>query len=146
MPPQMESALGKCSLVLPVPCQVRVQPPEAWPGPRAMLEDLRDHADFLRPFELLQRVLVRHDGRRALGARLGAEAEDGVDALLQAVRLAGLADDERVDTLTCGGRGVEHRRGDRVGAERQATDGDVVEVGRQVAHDATDERRGLAGE
>lgn len=63
---------------------LRRQPPEAWPGPRAMLEDLRDHADFLRPFELLQRVLVRHDGRRALVARLGAEAEDGVDALLQA--------------------------------------------------------------
>lgn len=63
---------------------LRRRPPEAWPGPRAMLEELRDHADFLRPFELLQRVLVRHDGRRALVARLGAEAEDGIDALLQA--------------------------------------------------------------
>ena len=63
---------------------LRRRPPEAWPGPRAMLEDLRDHADFLRPFELLQRMLVRHDGRRALIARLGAEAEDGIDALLQA--------------------------------------------------------------
>ena len=39
-------------------------------------------ADFLRPFELLTRILVRHDGRRRLVARLGPEAEDGIDALL----------------------------------------------------------------
>jgi ATP-dependent helicase/nuclease subunit A len=31
---------------------------------------------------MLQRLLIRHDGRRALVARLGAEAEDGIDALL----------------------------------------------------------------
>ncbi|MBP7001396.1 double-strand break repair helicase AddA [Amaricoccus sp.] len=52
------------------------------PAIRATLVDLRAQADFLRPFELLQRLLVRHDGRRLLVARLGAEAEDGVDALL----------------------------------------------------------------
>jgi ATP-dependent helicase/nuclease subunit A len=49
---------------------------------RAMLEDLRDSADFLRPFELLERVLTRHDGRRLLLGRLGPEAEDGIDQLL----------------------------------------------------------------
>ncbi|MFZ9684367.1 MAG: double-strand break repair helicase AddA [Gemmobacter sp.] len=49
---------------------------------RAVLEDLRDSADFLRPFELLDRVLTRHDGRRRLLGRLGPEAEDGIDQLL----------------------------------------------------------------
>jgi len=49
---------------------------------RAVLEDLRDQADFLRPYELIERLLVRHDGRRRLLARLGPEAEDGIDALL----------------------------------------------------------------
>jgi ATP-dependent helicase/nuclease subunit A len=39
-------------------------------------------ADYLRPFELLERVLIRHGGRRRLVARLGLEAEDGIDALL----------------------------------------------------------------
>ena len=48
----------------------------------AVLKDLRDQVDFLRPFELLQRVLIRHDGRRRLIARLGHEAEDAVDELL----------------------------------------------------------------
>ncbi|TCP40303.1 double-strand break repair helicase AddA [Rhodovulum marinum] len=43
---------------------------------------LRDEADFLRPYDLLERVLTRHDGRRRLIARLGDEAEDGIDALL----------------------------------------------------------------
>ncbi|EAQ02991.1 ATP-dependent DNA helicase, UvrD/Rep family protein [Pseudooceanicola batsensis HTCC2597] len=49
---------------------------------RRILRDLRDHADFLRPYELLERVLIRHDGRRRLMARLGTEAQDGIDALL----------------------------------------------------------------
>jgi len=52
------------------------------PPIRDILRDLRGQADFLRPFELLQRLLIRHDGRRALVARLGPEAEDGIDALL----------------------------------------------------------------
>ncbi|WP_424941414.1 double-strand break repair helicase AddA [Aliiroseovarius sp. S253] len=46
------------------------------------LHDLRDRADFLRPYELLERILTRHDGRKKLLARLGQEAEDGIDALL----------------------------------------------------------------
>ncbi|MCC5984706.1 MAG: double-strand break repair helicase AddA [Rhodobacteraceae bacterium] len=49
---------------------------------RTMLLDLMGQADFLRPYELLERVLTRHDGRRRLLARLGPEAEDGIDALL----------------------------------------------------------------
>ncbi|PIE08299.1 MAG: double-strand break repair helicase AddA [Rhodobacterales bacterium] len=49
---------------------------------RTRLEDLRNVADYLRPYELIDRILTRHDGRRRLTARLGPEAEDGIDALL----------------------------------------------------------------
>ncbi len=48
----------------------------------AILTDLRDRADFLRPHDLISRLLVRHDGRRRLLARLGSEVEDAIDALL----------------------------------------------------------------
>ena len=48
----------------------------------AILDDLRDQADYLRPFDLIERLLSRHDGRRRLLARLGPEAEDGIDSLL----------------------------------------------------------------
>ncbi|MFT5638243.1 MAG: ATP-dependent helicase/nuclease subunit A, partial [Paracoccaceae bacterium] len=47
-----------------------------------MLTDLLKQADFLRPYELLERILTRHKGRDFLIARLGREAEDGIDALL----------------------------------------------------------------
>ena len=48
----------------------------------AVLDDLRSKADFLRPYDLIARVLIRHDGLRKLLSRLGPEAEDGIDALL----------------------------------------------------------------
>ncbi|UWQ21617.1 double-strand break repair helicase AddA [Jannaschia sp. W003] len=48
----------------------------------AMLDDVLAQADFLRPYELLQRVLVRHDGRRRLVGRLGAACEEAIDGLL----------------------------------------------------------------
>ncbi|PJI85886.1 DNA helicase/exodeoxyribonuclease V subunit A [Yoonia maricola] len=48
----------------------------------AILNDLRSKSDFLRPYDLIERILTRHDGRRRLLARLGPEAEDGIDALL----------------------------------------------------------------
>ena len=47
-----------------------------------ILYDMLEQADFLRPYDLIARLLVRHGGRQALVARLGAEAEDGIDALL----------------------------------------------------------------
>ncbi|MBD3785374.1 MAG: double-strand break repair helicase AddA [Sphingomonadales bacterium] len=52
------------------------------PETLAMLQDLRDQADFLRPFELIERLLTRHGGRERLVARLGPEAEDGIDELI----------------------------------------------------------------
>ncbi|MEX0283854.1 MAG: double-strand break repair helicase AddA [Paracoccaceae bacterium] len=48
----------------------------------AVLDDLRRQADFLRPFDLIERILTRHRGRQRLIARLGKEAEDGINALL----------------------------------------------------------------
>lgn len=47
-----------------------------------ILTDLRDSADFLRPYDLIERILTRHNGRQALIARLGAEAEEGIDEML----------------------------------------------------------------
>jgi ATP-dependent helicase/nuclease subunit A len=62
--------------------------PDTW----AILSDLRDRTDFQRPYDLLERLLVRHGGRRRLVARLGPEAEDGIDALLvQALEYEGAA-------------------------------------------------------
>lgn len=55
---------------------------ERFPETFSILTDLRNSADFLRPYEVLERVLTRHEGRKKLLARLGGEAEDGVDALL----------------------------------------------------------------
>ncbi len=51
-------------------------------GAHIILKDLRDQAEFLRPYDLLERALIRHDGRVRLIARLGPEAEDAVDAML----------------------------------------------------------------
>jgi len=47
-----------------------------------LLRDLLDQADFLRPYDLIERLLTRHEGRKRLVARLGAEAEEGIDALI----------------------------------------------------------------
>ena len=48
----------------------------------AILADMRGQVDFLRPYDLLERVLIRHDGRRRLVTRLGDEAEEAIDELL----------------------------------------------------------------
>ena len=49
---------------------------------RDMLRRLRAQADFLRPFELLEKVLTQYSARPRIRARLGLEAEEAVDALL----------------------------------------------------------------
>ena len=57
------------------------------PAPYAVLDDLMGQTGFLRPYDLIQRLLIRHGGREALLARLGPEAQDGIDELLsQALR------------------------------------------------------------
>ena len=55
---------------------------EQYPTVLEILNDLRKQTDFLRPYELLERILTRHKGRENLIARLGREAEEGVDGLL----------------------------------------------------------------
>jgi len=55
---------------------------DRFPQALGMLHDLRNQADFLRPYDLIDRILTRHLGRRLLLGRLGAEAEDGINALL----------------------------------------------------------------
>lgn len=49
---------------------------------RDILLDLMAQADFFRPYDLISRLLTRHGGRTALLARLGSEAEDGINELL----------------------------------------------------------------
>jgi len=46
------------------------------------LNDLRKTADFIRPYEILSRILTRHGARIRLTARLGMECEDAIDELL----------------------------------------------------------------
>ncbi|MFD0982281.1 double-strand break repair helicase AddA [Tropicimonas aquimaris] len=53
-----------------------------FPETVAMLWDLLGQLDYLRPYDLIERLLIRHDGRRRLVARLGEEASDGIDSLL----------------------------------------------------------------
>jgi ATP-dependent helicase/nuclease subunit A len=55
---------------------------DKYPAEMAVLNDLRGQTDFLRPYDLIERILTRHDGRRKLLARLGTEAEDGINAFL----------------------------------------------------------------
>ena len=52
------------------------------PQTLAILNDLRRQADFLRPYDLIEHILIRHEGRKLLLGRLGYEAEDGINALL----------------------------------------------------------------
>ncbi|MDB6180900.1 double-strand break repair helicase AddA [Paracoccus fistulariae] len=48
----------------------------------AIFSDLFSQADYLRPYDLISRILIRHGGRQSLLARLGPEAEDGIEELL----------------------------------------------------------------
>jgi ATP-dependent helicase/nuclease subunit A len=53
-----------------------------FPEVMQVLDDLMGQTDFLRPYDLIERILTHHDGRKRLIGRLGQEAEDGVNALL----------------------------------------------------------------
>ncbi|MCV2892638.1 double-strand break repair helicase AddA [Lentibacter sp. XHP0401] len=48
----------------------------------AILNDMRRVTDFLRPYDLIERLLTRHKTRQKILARLGYEAEDALDAFL----------------------------------------------------------------
>lgn len=49
---------------------------------RAVLSDLLNQVDFLRPFELIDRVLTRHRGRARILMRLGDEVTEALEAFL----------------------------------------------------------------
>ena len=53
-----------------------------YPQALDLLSNMLQRADFERPFELIERILIRHGGRRKLLARLGYEAEEAIDQLL----------------------------------------------------------------
>ncbi|MEJ5217934.1 double-strand break repair helicase AddA [Cognatishimia sp. D5M38] len=53
-----------------------------FPETMEILGDLMGQTDFLRPYDLIERILTRHKGRAKLLSRLGSEAEDGINALL----------------------------------------------------------------
>ena len=54
---------------------------------RELLWQVLAQTDFLRPFELIEMILVKFSGRERFIARLGTEVEDGIDELLsQALR------------------------------------------------------------
>ncbi len=53
-----------------------------FPKAHETLFRLRNQADFLAPYELIERILTRFEGRSRFLARLGEEAEDGIDAML----------------------------------------------------------------
>ncbi len=53
-----------------------------YPDTLNILNDLRGQVDFLRPYDLIERILTRHGGREKLLGRLGPEAEDGINAML----------------------------------------------------------------
>ena len=82
-----------------------------------LLSDLLREADFRRPYDLLERILTRHDGRRRLVARLGPDCEEAVDALL-AEALAY----ERAEVPSLTGF-LEWMRADEVEIKRQAERG-----------------------
>ncbi|MEP2531683.1 double-strand break repair helicase AddA [Shimia sp.] len=55
---------------------------EEFPKTLSIIDDLLSQTDFLRPYDLIERILTRHAARRNLLSRLGSEAEDGINALL----------------------------------------------------------------
>lgn len=70
----------------------------AHPVTEAMLSDLLGRADYERPYEILERILLYYGGRQRLAARLGTECEDAVDELLsEALRF------EKTETPSIGG-------------------------------------------
>jgi ATP-dependent helicase/nuclease subunit A len=66
---------------LPLIARLRADPTAT--AELAVLQDMLARTDFLRPYELLERLLGRHDGRRRLIARHGPEAEEPIEALTE---------------------------------------------------------------
>ena len=94
-----------------------------FPDTVARLTALRNEADFLRPYELIELILTRYDGRRGLVSRLGPEAEDGINELLsQALAY------ERSGVPSLSGF-LTHAQSENIEIKRQSdTSGDLIRV------------------
>ncbi|MGB0959225.1 MAG: double-strand break repair helicase AddA [Halocynthiibacter sp.] len=55
---------------------------DRFPDAYFMLSTLLNEADFLRPYELIERVLTGFSGRQKFAARFGQEAEDGIETFV----------------------------------------------------------------
>ena len=92
----------------------QVRTAEEFPKVLEMLGDLLKQSEYLRPHELIDRILTRHHGRALLLGRLGAEAAEGLDELLSQAMAY-----EQVDVPSLTGFLVWMASGD-VEAKRQA--------------------------
>ena len=55
---------------------------DRFPNACSILADCVEQAHLLRPYDLVERILNQHGGRKRILARLGPEAEDGIDELV----------------------------------------------------------------
>ncbi|MCG6883685.1 MAG: double-strand break repair helicase AddA [Silicimonas sp.] len=93
-----------------------------YPETHATLEALRAQVDFKRPFELIETILTQHNGRRNLIRRLGPEAEDGIDELLNQ---ALVYETTHVPSLT---GFLAAARASEIEVKREAESGGVIRV------------------
>ena len=85
-----------------------------------VLREVRGQADFMRPYEMLERILVQEGGRRRMLARLGPEAEDPIDELLaQALAYEAVEPPSLEGFLGWMARGDEEIKRDQEGAAGQ---------------------------
>lgn len=85
-----------------------------------VLRQVRKHADFLRPYEILEHMLVQEGGRTRMLARLGPEAEDPIDELLaQALAYEAVEPPSLEGFLGWMARGDEEIKRDQEGAGGQ---------------------------
>ncbi len=85
-----------------------------------VLREVRGQADFMRPYEMLERMLVQHGGRKRMLARLGPEAEDPIDELLaQALAYESVEPPSLEGFLGWMARGDEEIKRDQEGAGGQ---------------------------
>ncbi|MDG1969933.1 MAG: double-strand break repair helicase AddA [Paracoccaceae bacterium] len=85
-----------------------------------VLWKVRKQADFLRPYEILEHMLVQENGRMRMLARLGPEAEDPIDELLaQALAYESVEPPSLEGFLGWMARGDEEIKRDQEGAGGQ---------------------------
>ncbi len=94
----------------------------------AELQELLNMADYVRPFELYAEILNRRGGRKKLVARLGYEAEDGIDEF---VNLTLAFEQGHIPSLQAF---VEWMKGDEVEIKRELEQSDIDAVRIMTVH------------